>query len=314
MERVNGAVLMAVAMLATFWATGVHAHSYGAPLRACPDMGAVHIAFPSKDPATCPFGITFTQTEVNKGSKVNVTLSAHVAHDDPRNRLFQVPGYFTGYLLMAFNAKDEMAGPIGTFSGFNPVHGQHLNCWNRPMSALTHVNANFKSVIHTQWVPPENFVGTVIFRASFTSNIFNIWAAVPAHRSVTIMDTTTTPKTTPAATPMTTPKTTPKTNPAVTPAATPTTTPKTTPKTNPAATPAATPATTPKTTPKTNPAATPAATPVAAPTTTPKTTPMTTKTTIHAPKTRAAGGHMSGSWMMVVFAIALAAMPFLPTM
>ncbi|KZS13186.1 Secreted-like protein [Daphnia magna] len=167
MQRVNGAVLMAAAMLATFWATGVDANSHGAPITACADMGTVH-------------------TEVNKGGIVQVTLSANAVHDDPQSRLPEVSGYFTGYLLMAFNAEDEEAGPIGTFSGFNPKQGQHLNCWDRPMSALTHVNPNFKPTIHTQWVPPEEFVGTVIFRATFTSNIATIWAAVPAHSNTEV--------------------------------------------------------------------------------------------------------------------------------
>ncbi|KAK4009009.1 hypothetical protein OUZ56_014145 [Daphnia magna] len=229
MQRVNGAVLMAAAMLATFWATGVDANSHGVPITACADMGTVHVAFLSKDPATCPFGITFAQTEVNKGSKVNVTLSANASHDDPQSRLPEKSGYFTGYLLMAFNAEDEEAGPIGTFSGFNLQQGQHLNCWDRPMSALTHVNPNFKPAIHTQWVPPEEFVGTVIFRATFTSNIATIWAAVPAHSNVTIRDDATTPTTTTTTTPTTTTTTTTTTTPTTTTTTTPTTTTTTTP-------------------------------------------------------------------------------------
>ncbi|XP_046651972.1 putative defense protein 3 [Daphnia pulicaria] len=228
-------VVAVVAVMATWAMGGVDADSHGAPLSSCQDMGAIHAVFPSQPVETCPFGITFDQMEITNDESLTVTLSLKPGFLDTEvKRGPEIPGYFTGYLLMAFDADNETAGPIGYFTEVNPTKGQFLDCFDLIKSAVTHVNANFKPTVEVVWTPPEDWEGSVIFRGSFTMNIATIWAKVPSE----IVHVTTEPATT-------------------------TTT-------------------------------TPATTTVTEPTTTP-----------------ASAGHLSGSWVMTIFAIALASTPFL---
>lgn len=94
---------------------------------------------------------------------------------------------FRGFLLRAFNTEGSaIDGGSYTTSEESKV----LNCGDGSGSALTHNSRDEKPKIMTTWVPPSDFSGRVVFRATVVEKFDTFWVALQSE-SVPIASTRT---------------------------------------------------------------------------------------------------------------------------
>ncbi|XP_046651986.1 putative defense protein 3 [Daphnia pulicaria] len=135
----------------------------GAPPQACATMTPGH-GFDAQPTSSSPF-----KTEIPAGENM---LMDEIVRLELRNSVPNGLLSFKGYLVMAFD-KNNATQPIGTFK--LPSNGQLIDCIGGVKNAATHTSNSDKQLATVDWVPPKNFVGTVIFRTTFVQNVATYW-------------------------------------------------------------------------------------------------------------------------------------------
>ncbi|KAI9554351.1 hypothetical protein GHT06_019623 [Daphnia sinensis] len=133
----------------------------GAPIAACETMTPGH----GVDPllvTSSPF-----QTEIPSGEYAIMDSALHLELRSKND----VTTY-KGFLVMAFD-KTDATKPIGTFR--LPSDGKLIDCYGTVGSAATHKLDNEKKLTTVQWVPPQGFMGTAIFRTTYVHNVTTFW-------------------------------------------------------------------------------------------------------------------------------------------
>ncbi|XP_057375811.1 putative defense protein [Daphnia carinata] len=133
----------------------------GAPLEACETMTPGHGVDPQLITSS-PF-----QTEIPSGQ--------YAIMDNALNLELRSKNDVTtykGFLVMAFDMNDATK-PIGTFE--LPSDGKVIDCSGIVGSAATHKVNNEKKLTTVQWVPPQGFMGTAIFRTTYVHNVTTFW-------------------------------------------------------------------------------------------------------------------------------------------
>lgn len=75
-------------------------------------------------------------------------------------------GTFKGFLLQARKADDIDTLVPGKFVPDDKATAATLNCSGDEAAALTHTNGDVKSQVKATWIPPANWAGEVVFRAT----------------------------------------------------------------------------------------------------------------------------------------------------
>nr|CAH0100363.1 unnamed protein product [Daphnia galeata] len=148
-------------LLATLSIDRIGGSSTGAPTQACATMTPEH-GFEPQLPISSPF-----KTEIPAGNKV---LMDEAVQLELRSQNSLVP--FKGYLVMAFDQNNDTQ-PIGSFK--LPSDGQLIDCIGGVRNAATHKLNNAKQLATVDWVPPKNYMGTVVFRTTFVLNATTYW-------------------------------------------------------------------------------------------------------------------------------------------
>ncbi|XP_046452897.1 putative defense protein 3 [Daphnia pulex] len=172
----------------------------GAPTTACASMTPGH--GPSPQTSASPF-----MTELLDGETVVMDGSVRVELRPQLNGVNR----FKGFLVMAFDKSDE-SKPIGSFK--QPVDGKLIDCSGGLMNAVTHTNNLEKKSVALEWVPPQNFMGQVVFRTTYVENKATFWVKTESKAVAFVLEipaatTTTTTTTTEAPTTTTTTTTAP---------------------------------------------------------------------------------------------------------
>ncbi|EFX80566.1 hypothetical protein DAPPUDRAFT_304087 [Daphnia pulex] len=161
----------------------------GAPPTACASMTPGHGV--GAQTSASPF-----MTELLDGETVVMDGSVRVELRPQLNGVNR----FKGFLVMAFDKSDE-SKPIGSFK--QPVDGKLIDCSGGQMNAVTHTNNLEKKSVALEWVPPQNFMGQVVFRTTYVENKATFWVKteskavafvleIPAATTTTTTTTTTT--------------------------------------------------------------------------------------------------------------------------
>jgi len=85
----------------------------------------------------------------------------------------------SGFLVMAFDVSSaDTAAPIGSFV---PVDiANMVDCSGRENSAATHKDNSPKETVELKWIPPQGFVGDVMFRTTFVQDRTTFWVQEPS--------------------------------------------------------------------------------------------------------------------------------------
>ncbi|XP_046651959.1 putative defense protein [Daphnia pulicaria] len=172
----------------------------GAPTTACASMTPGHGV--GAQTSASPF-----MTELLDGETVVMDGSVRVELRPQLNGVNR----FKGFLVMAFDKSDE-SKPIGSFK--QPVDGKLIDCSGGQMNAVTHTNNLEKKSVALEWVPPQNFMGQVVFRTTYVENKATFWVKTESKAVAFVLEipaatTTTTTTTTEASTTTTTTTTAP---------------------------------------------------------------------------------------------------------
>ncbi|EFX80443.1 hypothetical protein DAPPUDRAFT_318636 [Daphnia pulex] len=133
----------------------------GAPIAACEDMVPDHFVMPQE--SVCPFTSKLAKEEMWSNGTVEVTLE----HDSDK---------FKGFLMMAFDGTGSDSSPIGTFSSDLKGMGKAIDCRkDGTKNAVTHKDRSLKNSVVATWTPPEDFDGTVVFKATFVKSFDKYW-------------------------------------------------------------------------------------------------------------------------------------------
>ncbi|XP_046453480.1 putative defense protein isoform X3 [Daphnia pulex] len=133
----------------------------GAPIAACEDMTPDHFVKPQS--SVCPFTSKLAREEMWSNGTVEVTLE----HDRDE---------FKGFFMMAFDGTGSDSSPIGTFSSDLKGKGKAIDCRrDGTKNAVTHKDRSLKNSVVATWTPPEDFDGTVVFKATFVKSFDEFW-------------------------------------------------------------------------------------------------------------------------------------------
>ncbi|XP_046651952.1 putative defense protein isoform X2 [Daphnia pulicaria] len=133
----------------------------GAPIAACEDMTPEHFVMPQE--SVCPFTSKLAREEMWSNGTVEVTLE----HDSDE---------FKGFFMMAFDGTGSDSSPIGTFSSDLKGKGKAIDCRrDGTKNAVTHKDKSLKNSVVATWTPPEDFDGTVVFKATFVKSFDKYW-------------------------------------------------------------------------------------------------------------------------------------------
>lgn len=135
----------------------------GAPITACQNMMPGHKVEAQK--SSSPYLLTITPNR-NKNS-------FFVKLNHPNNEEFQ------GFFIQArFNSnKNQIVNGV-----FTPdKHSQNRDCFNSKANSLTHINKDGKTIINTEWIPPQNFEGEIIFRATVAKTFNVFWTGIESN-------------------------------------------------------------------------------------------------------------------------------------
>ncbi|XP_046651971.1 putative defense protein Hdd11 isoform X2 [Daphnia pulicaria] len=141
----------------------IDAFPNGAPSSACTTMSPVH-GYPQFPPqvTSSPF-----QTEIPAGEYALMDKAVRLELRSQKEK-----SKFKGFLVMAFD-KNNDAQPIGTFQ--LPSDGKLMNCTADALDAATHTFNNEKQLVTIEWIPPLNYLGTVVFRTTYVQNVSTFW-------------------------------------------------------------------------------------------------------------------------------------------
>ncbi|GAB6031633.1 hypothetical protein CHUAL_009393 [Chamberlinius hualienensis] len=139
----------------------VSAYPHGASDQACGTMLPCHGYLP-QDPATLPYHIDISATQIQGGQLLNVTLQKNSVNDPS----------FEGFLLRASPIENDDA--IGQFTDHDTGLVRYLTCFNNAEGALTHVSPVLKDNVTAQWRAPY-YNGSVVFLASVAYNFSVFW-------------------------------------------------------------------------------------------------------------------------------------------
>ncbi|XP_046452896.1 putative ferric-chelate reductase 1 homolog [Daphnia pulex] len=141
----------------------IEAFPNGAPSSACTTMSPVH-GYPRFPPQVTPSPF---QTEIPAGEYALMDKAVRLELRS-QNEMSK----FKGFLVMAFD-KNNDAQPIGTFQ--LPSDGKLMNCTADALDAATHTFNNEKQLVTVEWIPPMNYLGTVVFRTTYVQNVSTFW-------------------------------------------------------------------------------------------------------------------------------------------
>lgn len=137
------ATMLISLLLLTLLATSSLALRQGAPTKVCSSMEPFHGGGIPKQSTPSPFKvITF-----DRGNGLQVVVRS----------LLDLP--FQGFMLQARTPSGEL---VGAFEP-DPAVAHTVECGKRG-DTVTHNNPESKNVVEAQWVNPEGYDGTVIFK------------------------------------------------------------------------------------------------------------------------------------------------------
>ncbi|XP_046737773.1 putative defense protein Hdd11 [Diprion similis] len=132
--------------------------SAGAPPAVCEDLTPKHHTDPQAGPS--PYKISINKNSINPGEEVKVTIEGINGEK------------FKGFLVQARQGKEILGSfPLDP----NDKEAQTIDCPKGEKNAVTHKNSDEKSKMTFSWIPPPEFSGTVVFKATIVKDGGTFW-------------------------------------------------------------------------------------------------------------------------------------------